>query len=253
MSGTGKRFIFAFHCLLNYETRDRNIKSPNSSEIKIFLFLTCPSISLKASKVRIPVSQSTHLLDFSSHFNGLFSSLLDSGFSFHWMHIYSDFGAPLLSSLAASILIVISIAVARGGHKILLISSHQERRWHGHSLISQVQGLSGRSQRVAEHCKPSGGLHSPFPRPSLAASVASLLAAGMAVSLLTSLVHLLLLLCPFMTKIHVLTFQPGIWSIHCTLLSKVVSEISSTCGIQNLRLSPSPALTWPLLPQRPIC
>ncbi|KAF6109570.1 hypothetical protein HJG60_010838 [Phyllostomus discolor] len=210
MSGTGKRFIFAFHCLLNYETGNRNIKSLNSSEIKIFLFLTCPSISWKASKIRIPVSQSTHLLDFSSHFNGPFSSLLDSGFMFHWMHVYSDFGVPLLSSLAASILIVVSISMVGGGHKALLISSHQEKGWHGQSLTSQVQGPSGRSHRVAEHCEPSRGLRSPFPRPSLAASVSSPLAAGMAVSLLTSLVHLLLLLCPFMTKIHVLTFQPGI-------------------------------------------
>lgn len=99
MSGTGKSCICA-HCLLNYETRNRNIKSLNSSEMKIFLFLTYPSISLKASKIRIPVSQSTHLLDFSSHFNGLFSSLFGSGFLFHWLHVYSDFGAPLLSSLA---------------------------------------------------------------------------------------------------------------------------------------------------------
>lgn len=127
MSGTGKRFIFAFHCLLNYETRNRNIKSLNSNEIKIVLFLTCPSISLKASKIRISVSQTIHLLDFNSHFNGPFSSLLDSGFSFHWMHVYSDFGSPLLSSLAASILIVVSIAVVGGGHEALLIRAIRER------------------------------------------------------------------------------------------------------------------------------
>lgn len=76
----------------NCEMRNGNINSLNSSEKNpnyFCLFLTFPSIRLKASKIRIPVSQGilvnqdigvwiatgTPLFNFSSLLDGLFSSL----------------------------------------------------------------------------------------------------------------------------------------------------------------------------------
>lgn len=136
-----------------------------------------------------------------------------------------------LDILHLKIMLLASTCVSRCGWEAInaLTSTHHKLRvWMDECLDCTRAALWA----IPRHCKP-------LPRPPfLAVSAASLcvscrhhcLRAGLTFPPPAAP-------GPFMTKIYILTFQPAIWSVHCTLLSKVISNINSACGIQNQNLS----------------
>lgn len=232
MSGAGKdSSISTAH---NCEMRNGNINSLNSSgeknPKKLLWFLTFPSISLKASKIRIPASQcilvnrdtgvwvakGTPLFSSSSHLDALFSSL------FIWFRFFASPDACLLRLWCSPAVFFGWVFCPVTPCSSLYLNSLSLLLWLQEDIKHiTVQGLHG---WTSTPCTGSAlwailETRSPFPRPSPGNVHGLSVSCRHGFLLAGYLVHLLLLLCPFRTKIYDATFQPAVWSVivHCFL------------------------------------